>query len=438
MMENARSAICIPTYNRNEVIREFIENAAELYFRYGFDIYVYDSSENGLTQDVVTEKLSIYNKLHYVRIDPTVHSNMKVYGIFQEFGDSQKYEYLWVCSDSIRWSERTLKAVCTCMAQGYDLIVPNYRDVEKVGDREYTDRNRFFLDCAWHMTLYGAVILKRSTMLTDVDWDELTRKYGIPECINHSHVAFYFEKLSRFEGWKAFHLSLSAEDLHSSVLKKSPGWRDETFYVWCHCWPAMISKLPECYDSNGSKKAVIKKSGVNSTILSFHNLRVLRYRKILTIDVYRRYERDWGGLTNVPRGIIYLLACFPAEKVFYTSPRWLCRQAAIRINRQRHKLLLKRFCRRFDRLYIYGAGKIAARFTACLDAWGISFEGYLVSALSDNEQMAGGHKISTYSPELLQDERVGVIVALNEENMIQVMQGCLSGVDRNRIFSEYI
>ena len=81
-------------------------------------------------------------------------------------------------------------------------------------------------------------------MLTDVDWDELTRKYGIPECINHSHVAFYFEKLSRFEGWKAFHLSLSAEDLHSSVLKKSPGWRDETFYVWCHCWPAMISKLP--------------------------------------------------------------------------------------------------------------------------------------------------------------------------------------------------
>ena len=101
-------------------------------------------------------------------------------------------------------------------------------------------------------------------------------------------------------------------------------------------------------------------------------------------------------------------------------------------------MLLKRFCRRFDRLYIYGAGKIAARFTACLDAWGISFEGYLVSALSDNEQMAGGHKISTYSPELLQDERVGVIVALNEENMIQVMQGCLSGVDRNRIFSEYI
>lgn len=435
MMGKKKSAICIPTYNRPEVIKEFIETTAELYFRYGFDIYIYDSSENGLTQAVTAEKGIRYGRLHYVKIDPKVHSNMKVYHIFQEFGASQEYEYLWVCSDAIRWSERALKAVRACMEKGYDLIIPNYRDVEKIGDREYTDPNSFFCDCAWHMTLYGATILKISTMLTDVDWEELRGKYGVPECINHSHVAYYFEKLSRLEVWKAFHLSLAAEDLHSSILKKSPGWQDETFYVWCHCWPTMIRKLPECY-AGKSKKAVIKKSGVNSTILSFHNLRVLRWRKVLNRDVYQQYKNDWKDMTNVPRWVIYFLSCCAAEKVFYTSPRWVRRQIILQIKGMRQRLLLKRFCRRFDRLYIYGAGKKAVRYTTYLDTWGIGFEAYLVSALSGSEEMAG-HKILPFSPELLEGGRVGIVVALNEENTKQVMQDCLSGVDRHSIYSEY-
>lgn len=434
MMEKAKAAICIPTYNRSEVVRELIETTAEVYFRYGFDIYIYDSSEDELTENVVTEKQAVYNKLHYIRIDPAVHSNMKVYHIFQEFGTSQEYEYLWVCSDSIRWSERALKVVYPYMEKRYDLIIPNYRDVEKIGDREYTDRNRFFLDCAWHMTLYGATILRISTMLTYVDWETLTRRYGVPECINHSHVAFYFEKLSRLENWRAIHLSLDEKDLHASGLKKCPGWRDETFFVWCHCWPAMVYKLPECYKS---KKAVIKKSGINSTILSFMNFRSLRMKDIFNMEIYRLYRKEWRGLTNVPKLIIYFMARIPADKAIYTSLKWTYKQVRRQVRVLPEKIRLKNFCRRFDKLYVYGAGKKAAKFTAYLDAWGIPFEAYLVSSLSGNEEMLGGHRIQSFSPELLEEGRVGIVAALGEENTKQVMQGCLREVDKRCIFSEY-
>ncbi len=429
-MSTDRMAVCIPTYNRPDVIGEFLNTVIGRYFQRGFDVFVYDSGTDSETESVVREAMKRYEKLYYVRIDSSVHSNRKVYNIFKEFGKKQDYDYLWVCSDSIRWSNLVLDKVTKCMAAGYDLIIPNYRDVEQIGDKEYTDKQELFLDCAWHMTLYGATILKVSTMLTDVDWDMLSEKYLVPECINHSHVAFYFEKLNRMQGWRAMHLSLEKTNLVASGLKKFSGWQKETFYVWCHCWPTMIKKLPDEYAAH--KAAVIKKSGVNSDILSDANMLQLREQGILDKEIYETYKNDWHGLTDVPQRRIWFLTKVPSRMIPYLDGG----RRKHRIWENRLKRKIRRFCRRYDRVYLYGAGRKAQRYTGYLTSLGIEFAGYLVTDAAGMSPEMNGYPVQEWRKEIGEDKRIGILLALNPQNSEEALGSVLAQVDNKRIFQE--
>lgn len=423
-MREIKLAICIPTYNRPEVIQELVEKIAPRYWQYGFDLYIYDSSENEQTEMVVQTWINKYTKLHYVKVDSKIHSNLKVYNIFKEFSASLEYDYLWVCSDAISWSNHVLDSIDKCIQQGYDMIIPNYRDVENLEDREYTDENALFLDCAWHMTLYGSTILKVSTMLQKVDWDELIEKYMVPECINHSHVAFYFEKIKKLDHWRAIHLSFSDKDLILSSLRRVSGWRKETFYVWCYCWPTMINKLPDTYRN---KKEVIKKHGINSQILSYWNLKDLRKENVLDREIYHCYRKVWRQLTDVSPLAILLLSI---------TPRSLCYDQYY-YKELRLKKKIAKFCSRYEKIYIYGAGKKADRYTRYLNELGIPFEAYLVSTMTGNGIIKGNHKVILYDDVIIKDRDNGILFALNEENTREVIEGISHRIDNRKIFSEF-
>lgn len=423
-METVRLAVCIPTYRRPDVIREFMENMAYQYIQHGFSVYIYDSSEDDSTERIVREWMSRYARVYYVGIDSSVQSNVKVYNIFREYGELQEYDYLWVCSDYIRWTRKALDAVCACANQEYDIIVPNYQDVEKIGNQEYTDMNSFFLDCAWHMTLFGAAVLKVSTMLTRVDWNALIEKYIVPDCIYHSHVAFYFEKLAVMSGWKAKHLSFAKSDMMVSAFRKYSGWHKDVFYVWCHCWPEMINRLPKCYNN---KKDVIKKIGVNSGILSFENLKKLRRQNIFDNGIYNCYKDQWRNLTNVPVVLIWGLSKIPSE--------WINRREY-----KEEKILkkrIRRFCGKYDHIYIFGAGRKASRYTGYLNEMNLSFNAYLVTETGDNVREKENHQVIQFSKELVYSGNSGILLALNEENAKEAMDGILHDVDQKRIFREF-
>ena len=419
-------AMCIPTYNRPEVVKEFIEITAPIYIQQGIDIYIYDSSEGKETELIVYKFSSQCKGLYYVKTDSRQHPNLKVYNIFREFGGSLMYEYLWICSDSLRWSQSVLESINNYMEREYDIIIPNYRDVEKIGIREYVDKDSLFLDCAWHMTLFGATILKTSSMLEGVDWEKLVIKYMVPECINHSHVAFYFDKLSKMENnWKAIHFPVFKEDLMDSCLKKTAGWRKNTFYVWCHCWPTMINKLPECYNKN--KEKVIKKHGINSNILSYSSLKDLRKEKILDILLFIYYFREWKKLTDVcPIKIFFLSLVNPIIlNMWEKHKEWIL------------KYKIKRFCMNYRKVYIYGAGNIAVKYTKYLTNMNIEFIAFLVSESTNVSRILENHKVSSFKKDILNDKNTGILLALNYDNSKEVLETTLKEVEKNKVFSEF-
>lgn len=423
-MKEVKLAVCIPTYNRPQVIQEFIEKIAPRYWRHGFDIYVYDSSEDERTECIVRAWINKCKKLHYVGVDSKIPSNLKVYNIFKKFGDSLDYDYLWICTDAISWSDCVLDSIEKFMQQGYDMILPNQRDVENIGNKEYTDENALFLDCAWHMTLYGATILKTSSMLTNVNWNELIERYMVPESINHSHVAFYFEKIKNLDNWRAIHLSFKNEDMTVSSLRKNSGWKKETFYVWCHCWPAMIHKLPDIYKN---KNEVIKKNGINSLVLGYPNLKKLREENILNSEIYRCYKKEWVYLTNVSRFTIWRLSITPRSLL---HSRYYYRDLRI-------KKRIVKFCNKFDKIYIYGAGKKADRYTKYLNELEIPFEAYMVSKITENGGTKEYHKVIPYNEKLMKDGKIGILFALNKKNAKEVIKSISHTIDYKKIFSEF-
>ena len=68
---------------------------------------------------------------------------------------------MWMRADYLRYSSNVLEAVCTDISsEVYDIIVTDWDDIYKIGNKKYNDQLTFFKDCCGCMTLYGSVIVK--------------------------------------------------------------------------------------------------------------------------------------------------------------------------------------------------------------------------------------------------------------------------------------
>lgn len=421
-----RLAICIPTYNNSEIVEELLIRCGDIYKRKSFDVYIYDSSENEETKVVVNRFQKKYNNLFYTAIKSSVHSNRKVYMIYKKFSEETRYDYIWVCSDSIRWKENIFDRIEKELEKDYDIIVVNHRDAEKIGTREYNDINQLFLACAWHMTLYGATILNVKTILNHVDWKYYIRKYCVPNRINFSHLALYFEQLSKMDRINALYLAINPSDFAASPLKKHSKWYGNTFKVWCSYWPDAIKSLPECYyDEN--KKAVIKKSSLYSGILDLNNFLLLRKDNIFNISVYMHYRKNWKEITDVnPIGIL-LISVMP--------DRWAGYILDQRNDLGKLERAVKKFCKKYPRIYIYGGGYNAAAMAEQLDLLGVEYQGFLVSDISQNRRKLREHSIKEFSEKIFRDPEVGIILGLNKKNTNEVISK-INRKWRKRLLSE--
>jgi hypothetical protein len=419
-------AVCIPTYNQPEMIREMLIRCLGMYGEAGTDVYIYDSSPDSKTESIVSEYQVDYQNIYYSRLPADTHSNLKVLGAYQEIIGMKKYAYLWLCPDYVQLTRKGMEFVSDYCRIGFDICILNYRDVEHIGEKVYTDVNLFFLDCAWHMTSYMATVIRLSAF-EDVEWEKLYERYTIPERITHSHVALYFEQLAKMQKVRAVHIPLTSAHIRISPYRKDSLWKKEVFSIWCDYWPDMIYALPGRYQH---KEEVIKKLGVNTGILSWNNFIELRIESIYGIDIFYKYRKKWKKLTNVPLGLLWGLAVMPVKIVR------LLRQPNLKrplLNRR-----LRKFCMGHKTLFIYGCGFMSQKTSYLLKELQMKPFGYVVSDSSSEKQKFHGLPVIEYGelPKPEPNQEVGIIMALNEVNTVQVMKE-KQGLDCYDIFYMY-
>ncbi len=403
-------AVCIPTYNRAIIVEELLERILQQYTEFGWDIYIYDSSENDDTE-IVVEKYSHFKNLFYNRIDSSVHSNLKVYQIFEEHGKTCAYKYVWVYADYLGWKSDILRMIQEALKKNYTFIVLNYSDIEKIGTTEYVDKAKLLRDCAWVMTLYGSTIVNTEVVLKDVDWKYMKKKYAVEDKINFSHVALYFERLSQLKSYTVKHISMDYSSLMVSPYKKESGWVKETFFVWGICWPSMVTALPECYNlyKSGAIRQVTKRR------FTYANLVILRMKGILNYNVYKKYRSKWKELTEVSPLWIFLISIFPSKYACVFDFKSHYREKRIERN-------ILKFCRKYNKVYVYGCGKKAVNINEYINKSGKEIEAYLVTDKSVEKSFFCEKPVISYDKKLLEKEDIGIILALSKKNTEEVIQ----------------
>lgn len=405
-------AICVPTYGQPKRMQEMMVRCIKNYDLFKIDVYIFDSSPDTRTEAIILKNQEKYHNLYYRHFPADMHSNIKVLEAYREIIAMGKYQYLWLCPDYIQLTYRGTERVLNYCAEGFDICVLNYRDVEKIGEKYYSNINSFFVDCAWHMSSYMASIVSLD-LFSSIDWKAFYQRYTTPQRIHHSHVALYFEQLAKLQRVKAVHVPVSSAHMSVSSYRDDSLWRRDVFPIWCDYWPNMIRALPSKYlDSNKDK--VIKKLGINTGILSWNSFVALKKEKIYTYAVYKKYKHKWKQLTNVPEMGLWMLAVLPValiERLQYPSlNRWLMR-CRLRVFGRSHK-----------KIYIYGCGFMAKRTSILLDELYVNYCGYVVSDRSKEKPSFHHYPVIEYGELPGADRRIGVIMALSRENTLQVIK----------------
>lgn len=409
--EHACLAVCIPTYKRCCVVQDFLERAAELYFRAGIDLYYYDSSPDRDTEQLVRSWMERFpNHIFYIRIPEHVHANMKVYKIFQLYGMRKTYDFIWVCNDAIRFTGPVLTQILSCLDRQYDMIEVNTRDVERLGTRVYEDRNAYFQDCAWELTLFGAAILNADTMLRGVDWVYYEQKYQKTELVNFSHVSFYFTRICKLKQFRALHMSVDPREFSSSIYKKGPGWYRDAAFIFCEAWVSTIEDLPECYTG---KAEVMKKPGGYSMLKDEKSFLTLRGEEVFSLKILWKYRDKWTKVCGVPVWKLYLIAALPA-----CLARFGQKETGLE---KRGKKRLFTFCQSVPVVYLFGTGWGGYGYGELLNRAGIAYQGFCVSNTAENPARLCDHPVCALDG--LDRERVGVVVSMAAEKgkVIQAM-----------------
>lgn len=410
-MDKYKLAFCIATYERSIMIEEFLEEFSTLFYELGIDIYYYDSSENIKSKLVVEKWMMLYKNIHYVQVPTTWHANKKVLYIIEQFGIDQKYDYLWICGDSIRFSELVIRRVFLMLEQQHDIIIVSHTGKEHTKEREYTDRNELFQNYAWYMTLFGAVILNVHTMIKEVPWVSIKEKYEVPNRINYSHVGFYFEMICKLDKFRAFHITVE-KGVWTSRFKIVGGWYHEAFKVLCEYWPSTIEELPRCLTD---KKVAINKLGYCSCLTpkSFLHYRMGNVYNIHTFLRYRKILKDMSRLNTFK---LWSLACLNPQIAYYIAIGDI-----VGYFKEIKKLYHYRiFCKKYEVIYIYGAGRVAELYGRYMKREGIDYSGFLVTEKTKNLDKLLDQSVVEIKDIQKPNGGVGIILGLNQQNIKEV------------------
>lgn len=299
-MGNKKSllSICIPTYNRAEILKECLEDLQSIINDYNINILILDNASTDKTQEVA----SMYNNIEYIRNDENIGGDLNILKSYQIA--STKSEYICVLGDSYRFSSNIGELIDILKTQLYDLVVLNrrYKILESNQNTCYSDINKFLMDLGGIMDLVGTIVI-RSEAIKSSNYSHYT--WG-----NFIHVGMAFNYLSTLENPRCYFLyNLSL--VHTKKDKLSTSWYNKSFEIFAKNWTLTILSLPGNVYSNDSKLDCIAKHDFFTGCFSFRRLLYLRSKKMLFYRDLSPYVKFIPFVTKTPLLLIILISITP-------------------------------------------------------------------------------------------------------------------------------
>jgi len=295
-------AMCIPTYNRAEVVEDTLGKGIEGYAKMGIDLYYFDSSPDDSTKKVVEKYInSGYSNIHYVAV---ADGENKGALYFSGEGLEKKYDYIWPVKDRVWFEEPALVAIEGAMREGFDVIFLGVLwcfSHPGIGTKIYEKPEEFYEDWGYLVTSMDVTILNRKSMLDHLSYEDLN--VYIPGFAQYELV---FQQLVR--GNKKIKALVGREIIAFNSNMAASGWKQNVFSIWKENWIKVNQKLPDYY--NDYKDIVIKQAGTLPWIFGTVNA-LLEYKEVgaLVPEKLDSILENWERVSDIPKEKVIAIAC---------------------------------------------------------------------------------------------------------------------------------
>ena len=302
--------IMIPTYNRPDSIKFYLEKVLDALIRYNIDLIICDSSTEDKTKEIVEKKVGKSSgHLFYKRYPSSLYEE-KVYQAID--GIKKEYTYLWICSDSYVLNiEELYGDIAKYMQEDLDIIHIDELDRDGIGNKKYTDCKELFKECFFRMLLYGGTIINNRVFDTILN-RTIFEKYS-------GTGLYYQSSLMEYCARNSFIAVRYYNKRHYTInqYKTKSEWAGRAVWQWSENWYNVVQKLPDIY--NEYKPKVLK----SSEMFSLVGLVRLRYFGGLTFKEVHKYESYIKKTSRSNIALVYAICLIPIPLI--TGPRKLYR-----------------------------------------------------------------------------------------------------------------
>lgn len=407
-------ALCIPTKDRFKCIKEFIDDLKRVNLICDFDVFIFDSSDNGRVKEYL-DTLKV-DKVKYVKVDTYVDEKgipyrgveqaaIKYLNIYKYFTCINEYEYIWIYGDGIRCSDTLWGKVCEVCKKGYDvitisqgnqnqLIKNDKRDVEYVSPVEYLKYNTA------DNTLFGAFLF-RIELLKRIDFEKIEAWYYCRDYLPFSYIILIEKIVKMIDYGKTFSIYV-AGGISWSRFKLDIGWRKDFVDVY---YKSFIMAIQSFEVEQDVKKYIIEEFYKNNRY-DKNDLKIMLAKGIISKDEINK----WGYYIRLNFGneCVDELSSMSIDEL----QKWYSEKT----NR------FWEICKSHKTIYIWGTGKIAEQVLSIFEIQGVKIGGVIVSSDKYNIEEFMGYRIHIYEKIREELEDVMVIVCVSENSLIEIQK----------------
>ncbi len=191
----------------------------------------------------------------------------------------------------------------------------------------------------------------------------------------------YFESIYRMDRFRVYYLA-AGQEVWGSQLKGKAGWYEDALQVLCEYWPSTMNALPQYYTN---KWEAINKLGYYSCLQPWSFLN-FRRGNVYNIHTFFKYRKILTGMSRLNSFQLWSLACLNPKIAYYLALNDL--KGYVKECQKIYRL--HSYCKKNQKIYIYGAGIIAKRYADYFERKGIMYQGFIVTLNSPGQCKLSG------------------------------------------------
>lgn len=301
----SRLGIIIPTQDRPECIRFFLESCVQDLQRFPIDLILYDSSSDNQTENIATFfQQHGGGHIYYARYTPQGDPRSldhKVFSACKMF--CNHYDYLWFTSDgTVPRIAELFGTLCRLMNQDAELIVLDKQDGVSMKFTRYTDSRGLLCDCGWFMTRMNATVISTALVQQAVETYPV-----LPDKNFWLWLPFAYYYLLSDRAIQVIRLSdRGIYDVNPNRVDSF--WKTEgnALWQWSCVWVDAVEALPPWYDP--VKSAVLLSHDAHTHLFSLKSLISMREWNCITLPQISSCRSALKKVTTTPLWCFYIVA----------------------------------------------------------------------------------------------------------------------------------